>query len=361
MSENTMVAHRIKGLDGLRGIAAISVLLFHYTVVYGLLIEPLSPVPFEAPYGRHGVELFFIISGFVILMTVENSRSVTDFAVSRFARLFPVFWTAVLIESLALALSPLPPTFPFPTISSVAENFTMMPVLFHARLIDGSYWSLFLELAFYVLMGAALRFRLTHKIELLCFCWLIVFATVRFFHPEVGSRTRYILLVEYGHFFIIGICLYRICAARSTKLTYGLLASACAMSLFGPGPDSGSVSTLVYFLITLGCTALVWLAAADKLSFLALRPLQYLGAISYPVYLFHMVIGFEVIRLVHATGASPTTALVLGTTGTILLATAVHKLIERPARHLIRERYAHYRNPASLMSSAPMSADAPGS
>src|SRR5260370_4199931 len=109
MSENTMVAHRIKGLDGLRGIAAISVLLFHYTIVYGLLIEPLNPMPFEAPYGRHGVELFFIISGFVILMTFENSLSVTDFALSPFARLFPVFCTAGLIESLALALSPLPP------------------------------------------------------------------------------------------------------------------------------------------------------------------------------------------------------------------------------------------------------------
>jgi peptidoglycan/LPS O-acetylase OafA/YrhL len=360
MGEAAIPTHRIKGLDGLRGVAAMSVLLFHYTVVYGLLIEPLGPLPFVAPYGRHGVELFFIISGFVILMTVENSRSVTDFAVSRFARLFPVFWTAVLIESLALALIPLPPTFPFPTISSVAENFTMMPVLFHARFIDGSYWSLFLELVFYVLMATAFRFRLTDKIELLCFAWLIVFAIVRLYHPELGSRTRYILLVEYGHFFIIGICLYRIWAARSSKLTFVLLASACGMSLFGPGPDSGSVSTPTYFLITLGCTALVWLAAADKLSFLTLRPLQLLGAISYPVYLFHMVIGFELIRLVHSAGASPTIALVMGTAGTILLAIAVNKLIERPARHLIRERYGHYRNRISPMSSAPVSADAPG-
>src|SRR5260370_31326665 len=106
MSENTMVAHRIKGLDGLRGIAAISVLLFHYTIVYGLLIEPLSPMPFEAPYGRHGVELFFIISGFVILMTVENSRSVTDFAVSPFPRLFSVFLPAVFLSSLPFDLTP---------------------------------------------------------------------------------------------------------------------------------------------------------------------------------------------------------------------------------------------------------------
>jgi peptidoglycan/LPS O-acetylase OafA/YrhL len=356
MVEAAAPAHRIRGLDGLRGIAAVSVLLFHYTVVYDQLVEPF-PLPYAATYGRHGVELFFIISGFVILMTVENSRGVIDFAVSRFARLFPVFWTVVLIESLALALNPLPTTFPFPTIGSVLANLTMMPVLFHARLIDSSYWSLFFELVFYVLMGIALRARLIGRIEWPWLFWLVVIAVLRFAHPELGLRTRQILLVEYGHLFIIGICLYRIWAARSTKLTYGLLALACGMPLFGPGIESGSTPTPLYFLITLGFTALVWLAAADRLSFLAWRPLQYLGAISYPVYLLHMIIGFELIHFALIMGASPATALVAATAGTILLAAAVTKLIERPARKWIRERYARHRHRATLISPEAVSAE----
>src|SRR5215472_5135330 len=127
MAEAASEAYRIRGLDGLRGIAAVSVLLFHYTVVYGQLIGPIGPLPFVATYGRHGVDLFFIISGFVILMTVDNSRNVTDFIVSRFARLFPAFWTAVLMTSCALTISPLLPTFWSPGLGTIAANLTMMP------------------------------------------------------------------------------------------------------------------------------------------------------------------------------------------------------------------------------------------
>src|SRR5215472_15889611 len=242
MAEAASEAYRIRGLDGLRGIAAVSVLLFHYTVVYGQLIGPIGPLPFAATYGRHGEDLFFIISGFVILMTVENTPSLANFIVSRFARLFPAFWAAVALTSCALTIHPLLPTFWSPGVGTIAANLTMMPVLFHAHLIDGAYWSLFYELIFYAGMGLICWFRVPHRIELICLIWIVIFATVRWLEPELGWRTRQILLVHYGHLFIIGICIYRIWTGRSTILSYVLLALACGMSLFGPGPESGTVS-----------------------------------------------------------------------------------------------------------------------
>jgi peptidoglycan/LPS O-acetylase OafA/YrhL len=348
MGKAAAPSRRIEGLDGLRGIAAISVLLFHYTVVYGQLIGPIGPLPFVATYGRHGVDLFFIISGFVILMTVEHSRSLADFIVSRFARLFPAFWAAVSMTSCALIISPLLPTFWSPGPGAIAANLTMMPVLFHAHLIDGAYWSLFYELMFYVGMGVICWLRVPHRIEPICLFWIAIFAVVRWLEPELGWRTRQILLVHYGHLFIIGICIYRIWVGRSSALTYVVLALACSMSLFGPGPESGSVSAGLYFLITVACAGAVWLASADKLFLLRTRSLLFLGRISYPVYLLHQILGFEVIRLALGEGLSAATALSLATGVTILLATAVNILIERPARDWIRRLFAGSRRRRSF-------------
>jgi len=87
----TTVPTRIRELDSLRGIAAFAVLLFHFTYVN----DAHRMAPFGLAAGKYGVELFFVISGFVIFMTLERSGSVRQFAVSRIARLFPAYWAAI--------------------------------------------------------------------------------------------------------------------------------------------------------------------------------------------------------------------------------------------------------------------------
>jgi len=84
---------RISVLDSFRGIAAIFVVIYHYTVKYseifiGSNFEPL----FLFVYGEFGVQLFFIISGFVIFKSVRNINSVIEFVFKRFVRLFPTYW-----------------------------------------------------------------------------------------------------------------------------------------------------------------------------------------------------------------------------------------------------------------------------
>src|SRR5437867_8608517 len=66
---------RIAELDGLRGIAALSVLLFHYTSKFGELYGHQNPPPLEFGYGGTlGVQLFFMISGFVIMATLDRTE-----------------------------------------------------------------------------------------------------------------------------------------------------------------------------------------------------------------------------------------------------------------------------------------------
>src|ERR1043165_7322111 len=81
---------RLTELDVLRGMAAVWVLSFHYPNYYDRLFHPNKSVPlFQS--GAHAVNLFFIISGFVIYMTLAKTKKPMDFVVSRFSRLYPAY------------------------------------------------------------------------------------------------------------------------------------------------------------------------------------------------------------------------------------------------------------------------------
>jgi hypothetical protein len=103
---------RIEGIDALRGLAALSVVLYHYTAWYDSDYGPHHTAPglgLAFVYGQFGVELFFIISGFVIYMTLENTNHIYDFAVSRIARLYPAFLaclTVTLVTAYLLDFEP---------------------------------------------------------------------------------------------------------------------------------------------------------------------------------------------------------------------------------------------------------------
>ena len=84
-------------LDALRGMAAMAVVVFHYTT----RARNNGVQLFDFEIGHYGVQLFFCVSGFVIYWTLERSKTLMDFAVSRFSRLYPAYWAAI---ALLLAL-----------------------------------------------------------------------------------------------------------------------------------------------------------------------------------------------------------------------------------------------------------------
>src|SRR5580704_5880782 len=144
-------SRRLEGLDALRGIAAAAVMIYHYTIWYAQETGGHAPpgLSFSFPYGNLGVDLFFILSGFVIMMTLESGVSPRDFLISRFARLYPAFLASMGLTVISgVALGEFGPPY---DLARLLANLTMIPGLFNARAIDGSYWSLFYELAFYAL------------------------------------------------------------------------------------------------------------------------------------------------------------------------------------------------------------------
>jgi len=137
-------------LDALRGIAAVLVVLFHFTWKIHAMMPGAPAVPYGLAWGAYGVHLFFAISGFVIFMTLERTRSGADFAVHRFARLFPAYWAGIGVTTLAVHLLGTPALAqPAPV---VLANVTMLQGFAYLPAVDGVYWTLTVELAFYCIV-----------------------------------------------------------------------------------------------------------------------------------------------------------------------------------------------------------------
>lgn len=93
---------RIKELDALRGLAALAVVLYHYTTQYEKLFGHTGVLGWQFQYGSHGVHLFFMISGFVIFLTLDRVKKSRDFVISRFSRLFPAYWFAIMLTTIVV-------------------------------------------------------------------------------------------------------------------------------------------------------------------------------------------------------------------------------------------------------------------
>ena len=147
---------RLAQLDALRGIAALAVVLFHYTTRYDQLFGHAQAPLVAFPQGWLGVNLFFMISGFVIFMTLARTARPMDFVVSRFSRLYPAYWGAIVLTfALTHAIG-----LPGKTVGwdVLAVNVTMVQGFFGVPHVDGVYWTLEVELLFYA--WALLSFRL---------------------------------------------------------------------------------------------------------------------------------------------------------------------------------------------------------
>jgi peptidoglycan/LPS O-acetylase OafA/YrhL len=330
---------RIVGLDALRGLAAGAVLLHHHAQYYDVLYSGRRPLPVDLGPGHFGVELFFIISGFVILMTIQRKRTVRDFAISRFTRLMPAFLAALVIACTLLTLLPMPWPFATPTLWQFLANLTMAPLLFGQDVIDLPYWTLTYEMVFYGLMALCLWLGLLRDIE---WAGLALIAAGLLFRATMDVphhfRMSVVLLAYYSNFFLIGICLYRIGTGSARKVTYAALVLSIAMSGLGGGERAFYAPGWLYLTLTLSFTGLVWYATRWPGRWLLWPPLVFLGRVSYPLYLVHVVLGYEIIRFGVEQGWSTLQGVMAAGVASLALATLLHYFIEVPGERWSRSR-----------------------
>lgn len=231
---------KISEIQGLRGLAILMVALFHFMVRWdgrttgGASLYPWTdvPEPFHSllSQGRLGVELFFLISGFVIFLTLERSRNFADFWRKRFSRIWPPLVVCLPLIWLVLNVSPSLPGAS-PTIQSLLWSFTLVnPTLLPgSSQVSGVLWTLWVELCFY---GIASTLFFRSRRFLLNLGVVGIFSTVIFVisHTSIGSAPLGFLMaslnvISYIWWFIGGTVAYSL---RNNKrnlplwLAYGI-------------------------------------------------------------------------------------------------------------------------------------------
>ena len=338
----------------LRGLAALCVVSVHLAGVYWSEPQTVAAATFSVPHGGtppwffgffatpwlnlgpFGVALFFLISGFVIPISLERQTPI-GFLIARFFRIFPTYWLALAIELVAILLSASywhrPFTYPAPLVLSnamLASDIANLPS------IDFVNWTLMVEIKFYVLMALLIGpVRRGSLIALFAVAAGILFVT-RFSH-EI-----FLLLPHLGN----ALRIFEMNALYVLFMLIGVVFSYHARGLIGVKRLSASV--LVLFAMFVICWPLTFFRGEYPLATInygyaavvfsvmyALRNfarpsriLDYFAAISYPLYLVHFLVGFTLLSLMLDRHVDVTLATLAAFAAVIALATALHYTIE---------------------------------
>lgn len=333
-SRSDKAVARVNEVDLLRFVAAFAVLVYHYafrgTAAGGRSDMPYTLLEPIAKYGHLGVELFFLISGFVILMTASRG-SLKAFTISRFVRLYPAFWACCTLTFVAIL--EIGGTRYDASLSQYLVNMTMLSKFVGVPSIDGVYWSLFVELQFYAMVAVLIAFGWIRRAPFFLAIWLA--ASVVLEAIPIGPL-RTLLLVGYSSYFIGGAACYLIWSQGASSGRVALFAGSLGLALYQtlaalPGFErqfSTQMNPYVVGAIVVGCFAVMLLVALRWTGWFGRRRWVTAGVITYPLYLLHQNIGYMLFNL--AWPGMNAHVLFWGVTAFMILAAyAIHVFVER--------------------------------
>jgi peptidoglycan/LPS O-acetylase OafA/YrhL len=297
----------VPGIDLLRLLAALAVVLFHYGY-RGARAEDLTTVSLPAlepiaKYGWFGVQLFFVISGFVIARSAIG-RTAVEFGIARAGRLWPAFLVCTTLTFLATWILGAPR---FETsIPHWLANLTMLAPAFRQPFMDGAYWSIVIEITFYGWLALFIALgQFPKRIDDIVLGWLsVALINEALIHSYL---LRHLFMTEYAGFFCSGMLLADIAGGRrgwqAPFLVVVSTVIACSEALVGGRETAVHYSTEIKPAVMIGLTvlsiALVALASRIRSLPLPMGLLLALGGITYPLYLLHQHIGYIVFNRLH--------------------------------------------------------------
>ncbi len=335
---------RMASLDLLRLFAAVAVVFFHYCFRGGITGDLDAGYPAAAPfaiYGYLGVNLFFLISGFVIAWSAEG-RTWQEFAVARFVRLYPGFLVCMTVSFVVLAIARDPrfPTDPW----TYGANLSMFAPAFGRPAMDGVYWSIMLEIVFYgwftALMLAGIYQR--RKLAIIA-AWLAISAGNEFF-LESGAL-RVLFITAYSPFFASGILAYHLIAKGRSPELLALLATSFLLSLkvivFSQSWMLAHFGVAIpYPRLIAADIAVHGIFAGAILLRSVIRPsptILMLGGLTYPLYLLHQFIGYILLNEL-APRIGKEAAFIGVVSGMLIASFVVWRFVERPIRKPLVQR-----------------------
>lgn len=301
---------RLAYLDGLRGVAILLVISYHYFSRFAS--HPARPYPYDSFWagnllfvnGHYGVQLFFAISGFVIALTLVRSRTPAEFFVRRLARLLPAMMVCSVLTLLFInhypdyfnaSLQDLLPSWTF--IDGDVWEWIFPGTKF--EWIDGAYWSLFVEVRFYLiacLVYFLFKDRFLEALTFVTFLSSFLHASLGFFqlrrYAEIFS---WIFLSGYMPWFLLGASAY---AVHIGRIRLGLvMAGVSELIIVAASVKGHSLSAVFVSFALLGLFVAIrrW-RFIEKL--VSASMLRVVGVASYSLYLLHQNIGVTLIGVI---------------------------------------------------------------
>jgi len=359
---------RFEYIDGLRGLASIMVAISHiahaaadkHPGIFGPRVEELADI------GRYGVQIFFVLSGFVIAHSVATGAYsfgyLGRFAGRRFLRLDLPYWSVLGLELLLLWVSGMVMVQymrDLPPLAQILSNAIYMQEFLGYEHILPVFWTLCYEVQFYLVFVLSLvlltKLRETGVSQqttrnigaaalAISFCWslAIYLGRLPMFHQA--------LFIDRWFQFSFGVITYLYYRQRCSGLWVVAACAACVIGGLAFGINSYRVAST---LLTAG-TALAILASmrvAWWSSLLTGPTMQFLGRISYSLYLLHLCVGWRTTVLIRELLASRYTtawayvAFATGIAVSIVAAWIAHAAVEQPAIKLARRIRLPQRSP----------------
>jgi peptidoglycan/LPS O-acetylase OafA/YrhL len=338
------VPKRLQELDAMRGIAVILVVVLHLTTENGQAKNIFS-------LGATGVDLFFIISGFVILLTLEKTKNWQDFIVSRFARLYPAYWISVLsVTTLMVFTNIICDRSSTGLLVKFLANMTMLQTYFKVRHLDGTYWTLQVEMLFYLFMLLVFLTNSLKRVEAIsCMAMLPIMGYHLLlntkFHDLQLTLSNYLPLLNHFPLFFAGILFYKMKFDRVSPQRYLLVIGCFILQyilFFDGGFSRYYVSQSEYGFMLIIYFNLFLFYLTNRLNFIVNRVTLFLGSISYSLYLFHSYLGSEFLipgLVEYANFNFWLAALGVALPMSLIIATLVNRYIEKPIMQYIRIQY----------------------
>ncbi|MGE7205319.1 acyltransferase family protein [Sphingomonas sp. NPDC019816] len=277
--------HRLAGIEALRGVAAIAVLLCHAATHVDLAFGTPTLRAWMRP-GHNGVDLFFVLSGFLLLLIhrrdVGQPRRVPRYAWRRITRIYPVYWTA-LAATIVIGVTG---GHGWPSLSRLTLSISLWPTI--TVPLHPLAWTLQYEVMFYGLFTVLLIHRRLGLIVLALWLAAIVIAQVV---PIGGGLATNIFAIEFFFGMAVAERLHThppsprraVMIAGAGALVFLTAWTAEAMGwLYG----YGVAARLIYGL---SAAALIGGAAGSEGALHWPRTLVLFGQASYAIYLFHLI------------------------------------------------------------------------
>ena len=348
-------SHRLRSIDGMRGLAAMAVVLFHLNLK---MIEELRAIlpdfmTLLMSYGYLGVPVFFVISGIVISLSVSNEkvtlRYAGNFALRRSIRLDITYWASMIFILVLMTLNNnfLGGDTPYPTTGNVLLHMFYLQGLFSVDpVISVVYWTLCLEIQLYLFFLVSVWLSQTlskklkfdyYKVHLAGVVLLGIYSLA--LDQQLISLSLPGLFVPYWHYFLIGVLISNV--VRGERASIPILFSWIVIEI--GFLMSGEI--ISYSVAGIGFALLVFALWRWNLmnTFLCSRFFQYLGSISYTLYLVHPDVGWKAISVgkqVFGSEMSPTATLFVFLSAlllSILVAHLFHIVFEKPSLWLCRQ------------------------